>query len=284
MKLALSNLTQSEEYGYRDLPLCILDAVFSIGVNYTSIENVVKRFCEHYGVTRLSEKELAPQSEQLSVSTFLQFHQDFTFQEMAEKIYQNKQRTSTRNGILKAEAAYLFAGVVQKFGVEYLQDVTKILGDEKFETEIARIRGQSSGLSTRYFYMLAGDDNFIKPDRMIRRFLQLAIGRELSMQECQKLLLTTYSEPVRDYPLLTPLNLDHEIWLSKRQAAVRVKHLTRLPAIDFKCKNNSDYTINSSRKVKCFTHTHTSPPLEPSLPSTRNRGSVMPGTTVRCTR
>ena len=67
--------------------------------------------------TRLREKELAPQSEQLSVSSFIQFHQGFTFQEMAEKIYQNKQRTSTRNGILKTEAAYRFSSVVQKFSV-----------------------------------------------------------------------------------------------------------------------------------------------------------------------
>jgi hypothetical protein len=57
----------------------------------------------------LREKELAPQSKQLSVSSFIQFHQGFTSQEMAEKVYQNKQRTSTRNGILKAEASYFFA-------------------------------------------------------------------------------------------------------------------------------------------------------------------------------
>ena len=167
--LNLSKLTQTEEYGYHNLPLCIIDAVFSIGVTYQSTENSVKHFCEHFGVTRLREKELATRSEQLSVSSFIQFHQNFTFQEMAEKVYQNKQRTSTSNGILKAEAAYRFAGVIQGYCVEYLQDVNKILGDEKFEADIARIPGQSSGLSTRYFYMQAGDENFIKPDRMIRR-------------------------------------------------------------------------------------------------------------------
>ena len=144
-KLTISNLPQVDEYGYHNLPLCIIDAVFSIGVKYQSTENAVKRFCEYFGVTRLREKELAPQSEQLSVSSFIQFHQGFTFQEMTEKVYQNKQRTYTHNGILKAEAAYLFAGVVQKFGVEYLQDVDKILGDEEFEADIAKIPRQGSG-------------------------------------------------------------------------------------------------------------------------------------------
>ena len=116
-KLDLTDLVKAEEYGYHNLPLCIIDAVFSIGVNYTSTDNTVKRFCVHFGVTRLREKELVPQSEQLSVTSFIQFHQGFTFQEMAEKVYQNKQRTSTRNGILKTEAAYRFSSVVQKFSV-----------------------------------------------------------------------------------------------------------------------------------------------------------------------
>jgi len=215
-KLDLANLVQAEEYGYYNLPLCIIDAVFSIGVKYQSTENAVKRFCEYFSVTRLRDKEVAPQSEQLSVSAFIQFHQGFTVKEMAEKVYLNKQRTSTHNGILKAEAVFRFAKVIQKFGVEYLQDVHKVLGNEKFEAEIARIPGQGSGLSTRYFYMLAGDENFIKPDRMIRRFIHAAIGRELSMEECQELLVSAHAELVKDHPLLTPRSLDHQIWLYQR--------------------------------------------------------------------
>lgn len=216
-KLNFSNLTLVEEYGYHNLPLCIIDAVFSIGVNYASTENTVKRFCDYFGVTRLRDKELAPISEQLSVSEFLQLHIGLTLPEMAEKVYQNKQRTSTRNGILKAEAVYHFTKVVQSFGVEYLQDVGMILGDALFEGEIVKIPGQASGLSTRYFYMLAGDENFIKPDRMIRRFIYSAIQRELSLNECQELLVSAHAELVKEYPLLTPRSLDHQIWLYQRQ-------------------------------------------------------------------
>lgn len=216
-KLDLSNLKQAEEYGYHNLPLCIIDAVFSIGVNYTSTVNTGKRFCNYFDVTRLRENELAPTTEQLSISEFLNLHTGFTFQEMAEKAYQNKQRTSTRNGILKAEAAYRFARVVQQFGVEYLQDVEKIMGNEFFEAKTAKIPGQSSGLSTRYFYMLVGDENFIKPDRMIRRFIYSAIHKELSFDECQEILITAHAELVQEYPKLTPRSLDHQIWLYQRE-------------------------------------------------------------------
>lgn len=217
-KLDLTNLEQAEEYGYHNLPLCIIDAVFSIGVNYASTENTVKRFCDYFGITRLREKELALPSEQLSVSEFLQFHDGLTLLELAEKVYKNKQRTSTRNGILKAEAVYHFAKVVQGLGVEYLQDVGMIMGDGLFEEEIAKIPGQSSGLSTRYFYMLAGNENFIKPDRMIRRFVFSAIQRELTFEECQELLVATHAELVKEYPLLTSESMDHLIWLYQRQA------------------------------------------------------------------
>jgi len=86
-KLDLSSLTHADEYGYHNLPLCIVDAIFSIGVKYQSTENAIKHFCEHFDVTLLREKELAPQSEQLSVSAFIKFQNGFTFQEMAEKVY-----------------------------------------------------------------------------------------------------------------------------------------------------------------------------------------------------
>ena len=105
-----------------------------------------------------------------------------------------------------------------KVSVSSLQGVDKILGNELFEGEIAKIPGQSSGLSTRYFYMLAGDENFIKPDRMIRRFIYSALQRELSINECQELRLAAHAELVKEYPLLKPRSLDHLIWMYQRQS------------------------------------------------------------------
>lgn len=53
---------------------------------------------------------------------------------------------------------------------------------------------------------------------MIRRFIDAAIGRELSMDECQELLLAVQAELVKENPLLTPRSLDHQIWLWQREA------------------------------------------------------------------
>jgi len=38
-------------------------------------------------------------------------------------------------------------------------------------------RGKKSGVSLRYFYMLLGSEDNIKPDRMIMRFIHQALGR-----------------------------------------------------------------------------------------------------------
>jgi hypothetical protein len=104
----------------------------------------------------------------------------------------DKERTSTRNGILKAEAVYRFCKVLNNYGVNYFQDVKKLFyGNEQFEEEIKSIPGQKSGISLVYFYMLAGEDNWIKPDRMIIRFLERVLQRKVKLDEAQTLLQAT---------------------------------------------------------------------------------------------
>ena len=44
----LKDLTLSPSSSYDSLPLCLIDAVFSIGVKYTSTQNVVKHYCAYF--------------------------------------------------------------------------------------------------------------------------------------------------------------------------------------------------------------------------------------------
>lgn len=215
-KLDLTEANLSAEYYYQSLPLCVIDAIFSIGVRYSSTENTVKRFCDYYGLKPYSQNR--PQiSEQLPISEFIKLHGGYSFEEMANKIYQNKQRTSTRNGILKAEAAFRFAKVLSGYEVNYYQDIDKVLGNRDFEAKVAEIPGQSSGISTRYFYMLAGSDDYIKPDRMIARFIWSAIQQSLTVEESHDAIVGAYRILAKEYPHLTPRALDHRIWLYQRE-------------------------------------------------------------------
>ncbi|MEO6062627.1 MAG: hypothetical protein ABIQ99_11885 [Thermoflexales bacterium] len=136
---------------------------------------------------------------------------------MAKTVYKNSQRTSTRSGILKSEAALRFGQVLQQYGVDYSQDTNKILGNASFESEIARIPGQHSGISLRYFYMLSGSTDYVKPDRMVMRFIQLATGRIPSIQEGNDVVVGACAILAKDYPRLTPRALDSLIWRFQRE-------------------------------------------------------------------
>ncbi|MHB8135427.1 MAG: hypothetical protein ACYDH1_14540 [Anaerolineaceae bacterium] len=220
-KLNLSEANLGDVYYYQSLPFCIIDAVFSIGVRYSSTQNTVRRFCNYFGLNEIS-KEILPILDQLSVSEFVNLHQQFSFEEMANNIYQNRQRTSTRNGILKAEAVFLFAKILLKFDVNYYQDVNKVLGISLFESEVSKIPGQGRGISTSYFYMLDGSDDYIKPDRMVTRFINPTIKRNLSLEEIHDLIIGAQKILIKDFPHLTPKSIDHLIWLYQRAIPINV--------------------------------------------------------------
>lgn len=101
-------------------------------------------------------------------------------------MFKNRQRTFLTNGILKTEAVYEFCKVLYKY--DYLQDVKKHYGNAYFKRDIKDIPGQKSGISLVYLYMLTGDDNWIKPYRMIIRFLEKALQRKVKLEEAQQLL------------------------------------------------------------------------------------------------
>lgn len=212
--LDLSNAKLSDEYYYNSLPFCVMDSIFSIGVNYSSTRNIVINYCQYFKLKRIrSDKHNTPPiSEQESISLFCEKFNQMGLSVFVENIFINKQRTSTKNGILKAQAVYEFCKVLKKYDVEYLQDVQNIILDPQFEEEIKLITGQKSGISLRYFFMLAGSDNFIKPDRMIIRFLEKILERKVSLADSQKLLQETSQILNKDHPNLNPRLLDHQIW------------------------------------------------------------------------
>jgi hypothetical protein len=126
-----------------------------------------------------------------------------------------------RNGILKAEAARRFAGALAEHGIERLQDVTAAATSRQLEAAVRAIPGQRSGISLTYFFMLAGSDDLVKPDRMLGRFLRGCLSREVDPEETQELLTAATAQLRVRYPQLTPGLLDQAIWQQQRSLAVR---------------------------------------------------------------
>lgn len=212
--LDLENAKLGDEYFYTNLPLCVIDAVFSIGIRYTITQNVVKKFCNQLEIEPFRKRgsEYPAIEEQLSINSLLDLYEKFSIDEITDKFYSSRNRTSSRNGILKSEAVFKFAKVLKDNGINYFQDLPSRIGDSRLENAIKEIPGQKSGISTVYFYMLAGEENLIKPDRMVIRFIESYIGRKVDAKEAASLILSTCEILVNKFPNLTPRLLDHEIW------------------------------------------------------------------------
>jgi len=217
LPLAAAHL--GDEYFYQSLPLCVIDAVYSIGVRYSGVQIVVARYCERFGQrrVRIDRTSLPRTEEQETIAVFCERAEQIGPAAMADSVFENRQRTSARGGILKAEAVYRFASALRAHGVQYLQDAPAAAGDAELGRRILSIPGQGSGISLRYFLMLAGSDEFIKPDRMILRFLQSVLGRSVSPTEAQMLLMGATQRLRASYPDLTPRLLDHEVWKYQRE-------------------------------------------------------------------
>ena len=203
----------ADEYRYASLPLCVVDAVFSIGVRYTSTQKVVSNLCEYAGWTRFFASREARGAGEYGIGDLNSMFDKFGAEGMAESVFQNRQRTSSRSGILKAEAVLLCCRTLIKAGINDFPDLD-VERREYAEAIILGLPGQSSGIAFDYFMMLAGDDNLIKPDRMVQRYVAHALDLDSVPQPRQAAILVRLAakELRTRGQLWTPLSLDNAIW------------------------------------------------------------------------
>ena len=157
--------------GYPGLALCVLDAVWSIGVRYEGVVNVVGRY-------RALAAGQGRDADQDGPAELLASAAAIGGPEALAEALGNRQRTSTRSGILKAEAVLLTARVLADAEVQSTAALL-VLSPKALEglrADFVAVRGQGSGLSFDYLLMLAGRPG-VKSDRMIRRFVARATGR-----------------------------------------------------------------------------------------------------------
>lgn len=231
--LNLQDAELSEEYYYRSLSFCIIDAVYSLGARYSSTRNAVIRFCNAQGLQRLRPKgsPYPDISKQYSVRQFEELLSRYSeYEQIASELFDNYQRTSTKNGILKAEAVHRFARVLLHHHVNYFQDIATVIQSKQFESDIRSIPGQTYGTSLTYFFMLSGEESMIKPDRMVLRFLSRIVGEQLNQMNPHAWLSRALEILNEKYSKLTLRELDHEIWKYEKTMVnkpIQPTHCTR---------------------------------------------------------
>lgn len=212
---------QNQSNFFHQLPQCVIDAVYSIGVKYSSTRKTVIRYCEKNGIKRLSTPPGCCSEthtiNQLIANIAPHIHDDFG----ASSLFENSQKTSTKNRILKAEAVYRFAKVLADNGIQTMADIRSASYKtiDHIESEIKKIPGQKSGISFSYFLMLSGDNRHMKIDRWLLRFVGEALGENnfSNVSQAHTDLLAVCAELRKTYPQLTPRLLDHTIWSHMKQ-------------------------------------------------------------------
>lgn len=216
-KIGLEELTLVEEYRYASLPLCVVDAVFSIGVRYSSTQKVVENLCHYTGWSRFATSRDTREAGERQISDLIRAFDKGGVKYMAERVFQNRQRTSAQSGILKAEAVLLYCQALADAGINNFNDLTQDRR-EYAEAIILGLPGQASGIAFDYFMMLAGDDNLIKPDRMVQRYVEDALELKNLPQPRQAAIIVRLAakELRRRGHSWTPLSLDYAIWSYQR--------------------------------------------------------------------
>ena len=199
-----------DEYYYSCLPLCLIDAVFSIGACYTSTKNVVLYFAQKENI----HVDRRTGNSDYNIDSLLRSYDEFNgmdYNVIATDLFNNRQRTSSENGITKAEAVKRCAVILKKHDIQTIETFQKKLTLE-IEEEIKSIPGQHSGISLAYLKMLCGFDNNIKPDRHIMQFLGLNCNQKDSIKQAQKVIEETVNRIKIKYPYMTERKVDYLIW------------------------------------------------------------------------
>lgn len=188
--------------GYSSVALCVLDSIYSIGVRYTGVIN----FLERYRKLREVDTYEDTPADLINAIQAAGGPQGFA------QATSCQWRTSTRSGILKAEAVEMAARILDEAGLTTVPQLRMALGDvesqknSSVKKQWTSIPGQGSGLSWNYFLMLAKIPG-VKADRMILRYVSSALDRPVGSEEAARLVMGVAEDMGID-----PIKLDHAIW------------------------------------------------------------------------
>jgi len=221
-KLCLSKTKLGKEYYYNSIVFCLIDAVFSIGVRYSCVKKTVENYCNYFKL-EMYHDEISCPTDTHTIKNFIENMKNLE-DYGRETVYKNRQRTSARNGIPKAEAVYLIAEELQKLKINSIHDLRDYKDLENLKKSFTSVQGQGSGISFSYFLMLAGDDCYMKIDRWIERFVEEATGGKL--ENISENLIEVCKGLKGKYPELTPRLLDYAIWSYSKNASSPKKKKT----------------------------------------------------------
>ena len=219
--LDLESAQLSNAYYYQSLPFCIIDAVFSLGVRYGQVENVIRNVAKvaDWNIFRSNGSNFLSANQQKNISDLLS--EINKHKNPCQTLFNNRgyANPSAQNvpKVQKADLVHKFAGVLKRHQIETFQDLASYGDPDALDAALCALPALTSGVGVRYFRMLSGDENQVKPDRMIQRFIRDAIGKNLDANACVTIIQGACQILNAKGSPLTPRLLDHEIWKFQRR-------------------------------------------------------------------
>lgn len=156
------------------LSFAIVDAVWSIGANYfTTVVPLVARVAADFGSAEPSVPNWEPpMADPVPLDVFAE-----RFDIESLTALTNRQKTSTRGGTSKAQAVLDHVDIFLAEGIRTLDDARTVMTDarafDRVDTALQAVTGEGGhGVRRGYLWMLIGDDDRIKPDRMVLRWFR----------------------------------------------------------------------------------------------------------------
>lgn len=210
---------QPRERRWVSLALSIADAVWSIAANYDNVvvPLVRNKIAAEFGVSQPTVPACEPLgADPLPLARLVELSVDDLTH------LTNKQRTSTRGGILKSDAVLRHCRVFLDHDINTLGDIPGLFADTgrfgAVDKALRRIPGEGGhGIRRNYLWMLVGQDDLIKPDRMVLRWFRRR-GAALDPAGAREVIAALVPlVSVRLDRKVTAWEIDHAMWQSARK-------------------------------------------------------------------
>lgn len=191
-----------EPEGYpSSLALCLIDSIYSTGSHYRSVVNVVNRYRTAHGHNDGAAALLQSMAAAGGARAW------------AETVADNLKPAHTKPGaLLKAEVIQQAAQLMVDHDIDTVEDLVAVVraspADNPIRNAWKKLPSQRSGVTYSYLLLLAGLPS-VKPDRMVLRFLQQALGADVAHTTNHAIELVMAAAQELE---VSPRTLDHVIW------------------------------------------------------------------------
>ena len=204
------NAELGDEFFPAHLSVALIDAVFNPRLRYkTMVVPIIERYCRRFGLRRMrtARQNLPPVEEQETLRDLIGHYKEYGLEYMKEEVFDARYR-SPGTDITKAENVLLAAAELQKIGIDTLQDAHEASLERFGEIKNALIKLHGIGERTiNMFLMYSGNDDFVKGDVHVCRFVEKALGRKVSAAEAEKFVKEAAQELK-----ISPRILDYKLW------------------------------------------------------------------------